>query len=178
MAGRPSFLMTRRRFALMTGAAIVSGHLSGYAQAQTPEEIAVSDETVASFMALSRFVTGHNHLENETGIALANGLSKQDPHFAMHVEDLNKRIITEKYSDIDAMADALRDDPLHSFILRIVRAWYAGILEDGTNAQVYTFEKALMYQVSRDNIPVPTYAHNGPNYWLADPNPVSALPIF
>ena len=59
-----------------------------------------------------------------------------------------------------------------------MKALYAGVVESGTPAKVYAFEKALMYQPSRDVVVIPTYAHDGPNYWVAQPNAVEAMPEF
>jgi hypothetical protein len=39
-------------------------------------------------------------------------------------------------------------------------------------------EAALMYQPARDQVVIPTFAHDGPNYWVKTPPPISAMPVF
>ncbi|GBR54943.1 hypothetical protein AA106555_1871 [Neokomagataea thailandica NBRC 106555] len=129
-------------------------------------------------MKLSRFVTGHDNLNLETGTALFAGLQALRQTARQDIATLNTRIAQSQASDIEAFEPQIANDPLHPFVLQIIKGWYAGVLESGTNAKVYAFGNALMYQSTRDNIVIPTYAHNGPNYWLAEPNPVDAMPKF
>ncbi|MCA0423307.1 MAG: sorbitol dehydrogenase family protein [Proteobacteria bacterium] len=45
------------------------------------------------------------------------------------------------------------------------------------NSRFVTFLKALMYEPTADNVPRPSYAHGGPNYWTATPDGVKAPPM-
>lgn len=174
-----SLTLTRRRLALASGAALVTAY--GWASSRTSfaQELVTTDQTgVTAFMTLSRFVTGHTNLNLETGTALLSGLQALRPTVQKDIAALNQRITQSEAPDIETFDAQLTNDPLRPLVLQIIKGWYAGVLENGTNAKVYAFGSALMYQTSRDNVVIPTYAHDGPNYWLAEPNPVDAMPQF
>ena len=173
-----SLTLTRRRLALASGAALITAY-GWAANTSFAQELVTTDQTgVDAFMTLSRFVTGHSNLNLATGTALLSGLKALHPHVQQDITTLNNRIAQSHAPDIETFDAQLTNYPLRPLVLQIIKGWYAGVLESGTNAKVYAFGSALMYQTSRDNVVIPTSAHNGPNYWLAEPNPVDIMPKF
>ncbi|GBR46021.1 sugar dehydrogenase complex small subunit [Neokomagataea thailandica] len=182
MAG-PDFLntaptLTRRHLALASGAALVTAYGWAAIPAMAQDVVTTDPTNIDTFMTLSRFVTGHSALNLTTGAALLSGLQALHPTLHTDITTLNNRIAQSQAPDIETFDAQFTNDPLRPLVLQIIKGWYAGVLEDGTNAKVYAFGSALMYQTSRDNVVIPTYAHNGPNYWLAEPNPVDVMPKF
>lgn len=168
-----------RRHLLMLSAASAFGMLLPTFRpdaAQAAAETATGD--VADFIGFSRFATGHNALDPLVGRSLLAALRAQNTLFPDQLAALVKKVADSKPANVEALEESLRDTPLHDTLLHIIRAWYSGVIEDGTNARVYAFENALMYQPARDVVVIPTYAHNGPNYWVAEPAPVEQMPQF
>lgn len=173
----PVFL-SRRRLLAFSGACITAAAIGTLTKGSAQEIVASNRDGVSDFMQLSTFATGHKNLDLSIGSALLLALEAQNHGFSGQVASLRDRIAKNGYQDVEALDAALQGDPLHPTLLQIIRAWYAGVIESGTNAKVYAFEKALMYQSSRDVVVIPTYAHNGPNYWVAEPGSVDAMPEF
>ncbi|WP_345190208.1 sugar dehydrogenase complex small subunit [Gluconacetobacter tumulicola] len=168
-----------RRHMLMVSAASAFGLLLPSFQPGTAEAAtgATVDEA-ADFISFSRFATGHSALDPLVGQSLLGALGAQSALFPAQLAALVKTVADNKPADVEALEESLRGTPLHDTLLHIIRAWYSGVIEDGTNARVYAFENALMYQPARDVVVIPTYAHNGPNYWVAEPAPVEQMPQF
>lgn len=135
-----------------------------------------SEQGFRDFFEFSQFATGHAGLDKGVGQALYQALQEQDSEFVQKLALLQAK--KGNLPDVDALADALEGHPLRATLLLIIRGWYSGVIEEGTNAKVYAFEKALMYQPAGDVVVIPTYAHNGPNYWTAEPPAVDQLPPF
>ncbi|MBB2161325.1 sugar dehydrogenase complex small subunit [Gluconacetobacter sacchari] len=168
-----------RRHMLMLSAASAVGTLLPAIRPDAAEAAAgTTTGDVADFIGFSRFATGHSALDPLVGQSLLAALRAQNAQFPAQLAALVKTVADSKPADVEALEESLRDGPLHDTLLRIVRAWYSGVIEDGTNAQVYAYENALMYQPARDVVVIPTYAHNGPNYWVAEPAPVEQMPQF
>ncbi|MDN5569173.1 MAG: sorbitol dehydrogenase family protein, partial [Paracoccus sp. (in: a-proteobacteria)] len=130
------------------------------------------------FMTLSRFATGHKALDTMVGAGLLDGLRAADDGFDAAAIGLEQRIASQAPADVEALDAALQDDPLRDTLLAIIRAWYSGAVASGSQAVVYTFDKALIYQPALDAVPIPTYALNGPDWWTAAPPALSAMPAF
>ncbi|MBS1026278.1 sugar dehydrogenase complex small subunit [Gluconobacter cerinus] len=173
----PVFL-SRRRLLALSGACITAAAIGTVKKGSAQEIVASNRNGVSDFMQLSTFATGHKNLDLAIGSALLLAFEAQAHDFSARVAALRERIAKNGYQDVEALDEGLNGDPLHTTLLQIIRGWYAGVIEGGTNAKVYAFEKALMYQSSRDVVVIPTYAHNGPNYWVAEPGSVDVMPEF
>lgn len=130
------------------------------------------------FMKVSRLATGHENLDSAIGQRLHQALSTKDSAFPKALDSLQAIITQQHVEDVESLEKLLRGQPLHDTLLAIIRAWYSGVVEPGSFATVYAFERALMYQPPRDGMVIPTYAHNGPNYWIAEPPPLDRMPSF
>ena len=175
----PAAIPLSRRRLLVLSSVCVAVTVAGKGKKGSAQSVVASSrDGISDFMQLSVFATGHKNLDIGIGSALLLAFEAQVRDFSAQVTALRKRIIKSGYQDVEALEAGLGGDPLHSTLLQIIRGWYSGVIEGGTNAKVYAFEKALMYQPSRDVVVIPTYAHNGPNYWVSEPVSVDVMPAF
>ncbi|OUI84207.1 hypothetical protein HK22_05195 [Gluconobacter sp. DsW_056] len=173
-----SAMLSRRRLLALSGACLTAVAIGTAKKGSAQEIVSSNRDGISDFMQLSAFATGHKNLDLGIGSALFLAFEAQKHDFPDQVAALRERIAKNGYPDVEALEAALTGDPLHATLLQIIRGWYSGVIESGTNAKVYAFEKALMYQTSRDVVVIPTYAHNGPNYWVAEPASVTVMPEF
>jgi hypothetical protein len=139
---------------------------------------AASPAQLDSFMKFSRFATGHEHLDRAIGQRLYEALCAHSAAFPANLAQLQQLAAQQQPSDVEPFEVLLRGQPLHADLLAIVSAWYSGVVETGSTATLYAYERALMYQPARDGVVIPTYAHNGPDYWVAEPPPLERMPSF
>lgn len=170
--------VSRRSLLMVSGAVGFGMVAASFRPAVAQAAAGAVDEQTSRFLAFSRFATGHANLDPLVGRGLLAALQAQNAGFAAQLAALAKTVADTAPADVEALELALRGTPLHDTLLLIVRGWYSGVIEDGTQARVYAFENALMYQPARDVVVIPTYAHNGPNYWVAEPAPVEQMPNF
>ncbi|GBD57871.1 sugar dehydrogenase complex small subunit [Gluconobacter wancherniae] len=173
----PVFL-SRRRLLALSGASLAAAALVSRESVNAQDIVTSDHSNVSDFMEFSRFATGHKNLDLAIGSALLLALEAQNNSFPSQMASLRELVSKNGYANVEALEEAIQSNPLHPVLLSVVKAWYAGVVESGTTAKVYAFEKALMYQPSRDVVVIPTYAHDGPNYWVAQPNAVEAMPEF
>lgn len=159
------------------GSAVAGTTLSGTAQA-APATAAPDSRTLNQFLKTSRFLTGHQNLDLTLGQRLYTAMSEKSPQFATQLASLDQWIAGKSPADVEALDIQLKGQPLHDFMMSVIKAWYLGVTDDSHHAPVYAYQNALMYQVPRDGMVIPTYAHNGPDYWTADPPPVDRLLTF
>jgi hypothetical protein len=170
-------------------AGLALGVAGVHAQAASPGSVAASGSTAGTataatqgeldtFHALSRLLTGHEGLDLTVGARLYQAMTAHDPAFAGAVTQLSAFAQQHGHRTVEPLEQALKGQPLHATLMSIIGAWYSGVIEPGTGATVYAYERALMYQMSRDGMVIPTYAYNGPNYWVAEPPPLDRLPTF
>ncbi|WP_157814423.1 sugar dehydrogenase complex small subunit [Rhizobium sullae] len=167
--------LSRRQLLLSSGAALVAVPLRPFA-ASAPSSTEVA--TLKKFMAFSKLATGHVNLDETIGGQFYAALSGKDAAFAESFGNLADMVKSGGYPDVEALDAALTGNPLRDTLFSVIKAWYSGVVEEGTGATVYAFEKALMYQPARDVVVIPTFAFNGPDYWVAEPKPVSHMPQF
>jgi len=105
-------------------------------------------------------------------------MCQQNAQFAGWVKQLSDYVQQNNIPDVETLDEKLKQQPLHEPMMAIVKAWYSGVIEPGYHATVYGYQQALMYQIPRDGMVIPTYAHNGPDYWVANPPPVDRLLTF
>jgi len=140
--------------------------------------LASSPAQLDSFMTFSRFATGHENLDRAIGQRLYDALCAHASTFPASLAQLQQLAGQQPLNDVEPFEVLLRGQPLHADLLAIVAAWYSGVVETGSDATLYAYERALMYQPARDGVVIPTYAHNGPDYWVAAPPPLERMPSF
>lgn len=176
--------LSRRRLLLNSGislAGLVAGSVALHAAfaADSGALATVAPDVLARFMAFSRLATGHASISDVLGERLYGALAAKDKNFAANLASLTAMVRAKGFKDVETLEAAVKENaPLHATLMSVIGAWYSGVVEEGSHATVYAFEAALMYQPSSDGVPIPTYAHNGPNYWVAAPPVVDAMPKF
>ena len=175
----------RRRLFNQSGGLVASfaigSMLTGQAIAATPESAAVSapdQHTLNQFLKVSRLLTGHQTLDTTLGQRLWEALHQHSAQFSDQYAALSQWIDEHKPADVEALDQQLQGQPQHEVMMSIIRGWYLGVVDNSHHAQVLSYQNALMYQVPRDGMVIPTYAHNGPDYWTAEPPPVERLLTF
>ncbi len=156
------------------GSAVAGATLSSSASAETAPA-APDTQTLNQFLKTSRFLTGHQNLDLTLGQRLYVAFSEKDPAFISGLASLNQWIAEKQPADVEALDGQLAGQPLHDLMMSVIKGWYLGVTDDSHHAKVYGYQNALMYQVPRDGMVIPTYAHNGPDYWTAEPPPVDRL---
>ncbi|WP_049623573.1 sorbitol dehydrogenase family protein [Frateuria defendens] len=174
--------LARRRLLRHSGTAVAGLALASAGlraqQATAPAIVAPNEAELDAFHKLSRLLTGHENLDLTLGTRLYQAMTQRDATFPATVKALGDYAAQHGHTTVEALEQALKGQPLHAPLMAIVGAWYSGVIEPGTGATVYAYERALMYQPSRDGMVIPTYAHNGPNYWVAEPPPLDRMPSF
>lgn len=163
------------------GSAVAGATLSSTANA-APAVVAAAvvpdTRTLNQFLKTSRFLTGHQNLDLTLGQRLYSAFSEKDPQFITQLAALDQWIADKSPADVEVLDSQLKGQPLHDVMMSVIKGWYLGVASDSHHAQVYAYQNALMYQVPRDGMVIPTYAHNGPDYWTAEPPPVDRLLTF
>jgi len=169
------FSLTRRK--LMVGGALFVGGvlLSPEVSAQTLG--AAAPEVSTSFMEVSSLLSDH-HLDAQSGSRMAAAMLRLHPTLAQDIGAIieiakkkNARIVEDFFADIP-------EGNLKDTALAIISAWYTGVVENSSTAEVFAFETALMYQPTHDVMTIPTYAISGPNGWNAQAPPLGNMPAF
>jgi len=169
------FNLTRRK--LMVGGALFVGGvlLSPEVSAQTLGVVA--PEVSTNFMEVSSLLIDH-HLDAEVGARMAAAMLRIHPTIEQDIGAIleiakkkNAKIVEEFFADIP-------EGSVKDAALAIISAWYTGVVENSSTAEVFAFETALMYQPTHDVMTIPTYAISGPNGWNAEAPPLGNMPTF
>lgn len=181
--GWPPFTPSRRRFIFRTaivaafGAASTAAFIHGNgaswvlrADAQASDTASAADPGFDAFLKLSHFLTGKTALDGELAKAIHTALLETTPDTQSHIEQLNG-FIQQNNTPAKQLQSVLDDakSPLASTPKQIMKAWYLGIVGEGTKARAVAYEQALMYPPIADVIVMPTYARGVPGYWAAPP---------
>jgi hypothetical protein len=165
--------LTRRALMTASGLALAGATVVGVAGPLS----GVTDEAQeSSFMALSRLLIAH-HLEPVVGHRLAAALHADAEPMKTDIDALltlareRKATIVEDFFPVATAAQ-------QASALRIISAWYLGVIDDKPGGEVIAFELALMFQPVRDVMTIPTYAISGPNGWGSEAPPLTDMPRF
>jgi hypothetical protein len=174
----PDFSPFRRK--ILIGGGVLLGGLAAGQNIPAGAPSAPSDSTAEfprRFMELSSLLIPHR-LDRDVGFRLAAALRMRDPGLEGHVAGLiaiaelkNATIVEDFFPDVS-------EGPLKDTALRIISAWYLGVVVDAPDAEVFAYELALMYQPTSDVMTIPTYAISGPNGWSSQAPPLSDMPKF
>ncbi len=119
----------------------------------------------ADFARLSAFVTSRDSLDRVSAARFFESLSKHDHAFASKVSALLAYIDSQKFPHMDDFLSAAKDNKEQmATATHIVSAWYLGIVGAGSDAELITYESALMYTPTQGILAVPTYGP-GPLAW-------------
>lgn len=171
----PEFSLIRRRI-LIGGGAL----LGAVAAAPTFPTAAAEPATAAlpnEFMELSSLLIPHR-LDRDVGLRLAAALSAKDPAFAGHATALLEIAKKKQAAIVEDFFPDVPEGALKDAALLIISAWYLGVIVDAPDAEVYSYELALMFQPTIDVMTIPSYAISGPNGWTSEAPPLTDMPKF
>jgi len=130
----------------------------------------------ARFLSLSRLLIPHR-LDAGIGQRIAAELKAGMPPLSDHIDALLDLAQAKNATTVEEFFPFAPDDA-KAAALRIISAWYLGVVDDVPGAKIIAYEQALMFQPTSDVMTIPTYAISGPNGWDADAPPLSAMPVF
>lgn len=131
--------------------------LAGCSRAPAP---AVATATPA-FMAVSNRLTGYGDLDAMLGGRMMAILRNQSPAFDSQLEALHHALpAIGQPLTLDALPAGLK-----ATAMTILRGWQTGVVGEGAQAQVVSYEDTLMYRPIADVCVLPTYARGEPHYW-------------
>lgn len=163
---RPTAPLSRRHF-LMSAA--VLGALAAMHAPKLITAAMAADSSDMDFIRLSSFLTGKHALDAVSAQRFFAALSKRNTEFAASAGALLRYIDRQKFVDMDAFLEASKTDTAKMAIATsIVSAWYLGIVGAAADAELVTYESALMYQPTKGILAVPTYGP-GPLAWGETP---------
>lgn len=169
------FNLTRRQ--LVVGVSLLAGGMLLPPEVAAQTLGAAVPDASASFMEVSSLLIDH-HLDAGVGARMAAAMLRIHPEIEQDIGAIieiakkkNARIVEEFFADIP-------EGRLKDTALAIIAAWYTGVVDNSSNAEVFAFETALMYQPTHDVMTIPTYAISRPNGWNAEAPPLGNMPTF
>lgn len=132
---------------------------------------------VEQFMQLSALLVNHR-LDAAIGARIAQAAPGIHPEGAAHTGAILAIAQGKNARQVEDFFDAIPPGVLQDFAYWVIFAWYAGCSSPKKDAQVFSFEGALTYAVTRDTVAIPSYGFSGPNLWQRPIAPLSAMPHF
>jgi hypothetical protein len=129
------------------------------------------------FMAASKCLIQHG-LSPDVGARMAGILYAKIPTLDADLEAILFIAREKNFKVVEDFFDALPDGQVKETAHQIIFGWYAGVVDESPNAEVFAYEQALMYQPTKDAVALPTYSFNGPDHWTDVDPPLSAMPEF
>ena len=146
--------------------------LAGPSLAWAARALAVQPSAPAAgdkFLSLSQFATGRSSLDAASGAAVLAALRDSDPALGAVLDELAGAAVSGKYSDVEALEEAVRDTPMHAALLALVSAWYTGTVTVAGKPRVLFVADALMYQPTADGSHIPGSCEGATNSWAEKP---------
>jgi len=156
---------------LASGAAALAGLAA--AQPRPVQSVAVHGER---FMALSRLLIPHS-LDPEIGRRIAIDLKSDRAPLSDHIDALLK-LAHDRHAAVVEDFFPFASDEAKAAALRIISAWYLGVVDDAPGAKIVAYELALLFKPTSDVMTIPTYSISRPNGWGSAAPPLSAMPTF
>jgi len=132
---------------------------------------------VQQFMLLSKLLVDHG-LDPAIGARIAQAAPGIHPEGVALTGAILAIAEARKARLVEDFFDAIPAGPMQEFAHWVIFAWYSGCSSPKKDAQVFSYEGALTYQVTRDTVAIPSYGFSGPNRWQRPIAPLSALPHF
>ncbi len=173
-AGFNSAGVTRRSFLIYSAAGLVS--ISLIPASESFAALPVSNvEEENEFNRLCRFLTGKDLSLSLTKRSFS-ALSHVDTDFEQRARELSAFIRRGHYASIEALkVDSKFDDHLRQTALSIISSLYLGYAgtarpdHSEDNTQFVTYTEALMYRLTYDYTPIPSYSRWSTGYWTSVP---------
>lgn len=136
----------------------------------------------ADVVAAARILTGRASLSEAAIARAATFQGELDKTFPDRLAALAKAISGGASKDREAAIAGLSQADAATAV-QLISPLYLGYTGAPStdnmvdNAKFVTFLEALMFEPTADNVPRPSYAIGGPNYWAAVPHGVTAPPM-
>lgn len=163
-----------RRALLATTTTVMGGLVVGWSRPVWSSN--AQPETYRDFMRLSALLVSHR-LDEVTGRRLAAAMEADQLPMAGHVTTLLALAATKRASKAEDFFPFATGAP-RATALKMISAWYLGVVEDKPGAQVFANVDALMFRPTSDVMTIPTYAPAGPSAWGGFSPPLAAMPTF
>ncbi len=175
-AARFSIRFTRR-LVLAAAVGLVAAQPRLVRSAVAPDDRFMADRFMDDrFMALSRLLIPHS-LDPEIGRRIAVELKTDRAPFRDHIDALLKLAHDRRAAVVEDFFPFASDES-KAAALRIISAWYLGVVDDAPDAKIVAYELALMFKPTSDVMTIPTYSISRPNGWGATSPPLSFMPTF
>lgn len=163
-----------RRALLATATTAMGGLVVGWSRPVWSSN--AGGETYRDFLRLSALLIPHR-LDEVTGRRLAAAMKADQPPLAGYVTTLLALAATKRASTVEDFFP-FATGATRAAALKIISAWYLGVVEDVPEAQVFANVDALMFKPTSDVMTIPTYAPAGPSAWGGFSPPLAAMPTF
>jgi len=151
--------ISRRRLLKLSGAGLAAGLLGPVALTAVAESTRAPDSSLETFMRVSLSLTGRKKLNPQIGQRLYRLLAKQ-PGFTAGLLQLQPLPQGSPGAWSAAQQKTASD---------VLSAWYLGKVGEGAEAQVVSYEKALMFDAVAGVLVIRSYCSGRPGYWSAQP---------
>ena len=153
--------ISRRRLLGYIGVGLVSSLMSPLSLDAFAASTQTSPQNLERFMLVSRALTGKRQLNGQIGQRIYQVLLSKIGGFDQ------KLALLQPLPD----GDPAQWPPLQQQIARkILQGWYIGVIGEGADAAVISFENALMFDAVSDVLVIRSYCPNKPGYWAAKPD--------
>jgi hypothetical protein len=178
-------LLTRRKL-LIGGAVAVGTYVavpglpvfalpeSATATSGTP---AVPAEIDAQFMRLSSLLINHQ-LDTGVGARITAFAMTAHPDLPKMMDGIIAIAQQKNAASVEDFFGDIPAGPMQDLAHWIISAWYSGSSSAKHDAEVFTYELALTYQVTKDVTQIPSYGLSGPNAWTRPNAALADMPQF
>lgn len=162
---------------LLGSAALVTTAAFGSLQRAVAFTIPASVQPDPEFMALSRLLVNHN-LRADVGARMAAHARKKFPGYTQSVANILALAQQREAVIVEDFFDGIPEGEARDLAYWMIAAWYSGMSGATNDAEMFAYEHALTFQVTRDVVPIPSYGFTGPNRWDLDNVPLAPIPHF
>ncbi|CNK46039.1 sugar dehydrogenase complex small subunit [Yersinia aldovae] len=153
--------ISRRRLLGYVGVGLVSSLMSPLSLDAFAASSQNSPQNLERFMLVSRALTGKRQLNGHIGQRIYQVLIGKIGGFDQKLASLQPLPAGEPHQWPLLQQQIAR---------QILQGWYIGVIGEGTNAAVISYENALMFDAVSDVLVIRSYCPNKPGYWAAKPD--------
>jgi fructose 5-dehydrogenase small subunit len=167
-------MLKRKPASFATRRAIIGGGVASAAVACAPSWSAAAATGFDTFLSVSMKLTGRSAFDPLLAERVHAALVKADARFNAKTARLDLWFTTHGSTSGHAVIAALRatQPELAETVGKLMRAWYLGIVTNGSRVEAVSYERALMFDPVRDVLVVPSYCSGDPADWAKKPPPV------
>ncbi|MBO1360421.1 sorbitol dehydrogenase family protein [Acetobacter sacchari] len=158
--------------ALATAASFAQSR--GLAESSGPPSLT---DPVSHFMFVSRVLVPHE-LDRSVGHRIHGAFSDVEEDFDNKIKELQDLIIKTSPVDVEHFMPTLTDIKQKNTAMKIISAWYSGVVNGKSKDHTIGFESSLMYKVTNDVMTIPSYAKSAPNGWNSTAVSLLNMPSF